>query len=88
MLFTKKLRDRVRNGEITCSVRIWLKPRVRVGGRYRLDPGFVVVPPRAMERCSLDDAKALALCGDREALVETHERETGGIVLRNEERGS
>lgn len=43
MLFAKKLRDGVRSGEITCSVQIWLKPRVRVGGRYRLDPGFVVV---------------------------------------------
>ena len=53
MLFAKKLRDGVRNGEITCSVRIWLKPRVRVGGSYRLDPGFVVVD--SLRQITFDD---------------------------------
>ncbi len=43
MLFTKKLRDRVRSGEITCSVRIWKQPRVKVGGRYALVPGEIEV---------------------------------------------
>jgi len=43
MQFTKKLRARVRDGEITCSVRIWQQPRVKVGGRYRLESGCIVV---------------------------------------------
>jgi hypothetical protein len=43
MTFTKKLRDRVMRGEITCSVRIWHSPRVKVGGRYALGAGFVEV---------------------------------------------
>jgi hypothetical protein len=43
MLFAKQLRERIRHGEITCSVRIWLRPRVKVGGRYRMDRGFVEV---------------------------------------------
>lgn len=43
MLFTKHLRDRIRSGRIKCSVRIWLTPRVKVGGRYRMDEGLVVV---------------------------------------------
>ena len=30
-------------GEITCSVRVWQSPRVKVGGRYRLGPGAVHV---------------------------------------------
>lgn len=30
-------------GDVTCSVRIWLRPQVKVGGRYRLGPGFVEV---------------------------------------------
>lgn len=30
-------------GEITCSVRIWQKPRVKVGGRYALGAGFIEV---------------------------------------------
>jgi len=41
--FTKKLRDGVRSGEITASVRIWQQPRVKVGGRYRLAPGEIEV---------------------------------------------
>lgn len=30
-------------GEITTSVRIWQKPRVKVGGRYPLGPGVILV---------------------------------------------
>ena len=37
MVFTKRLREGVRNGEITCSVRIWMRPHVKVGGRYLVD---------------------------------------------------
>jgi hypothetical protein len=41
--FTKRLRDPIRDGEITSSIRIWQRPRVKVGGRYRLGDGHVVV---------------------------------------------
>jgi hypothetical protein len=43
VIFTKRLRDRVRSGEITCSVRIWIQPRVKVGGRYRMEEGEIEV---------------------------------------------
>jgi hypothetical protein len=43
MQFTRRLREPIRQGEITCSVRIWQRPRVKVGGRYRLGAGFVEV---------------------------------------------
>ena len=43
MTFTKRLRDRIRRGEITCSIRIWARPRVRVGVRYRMEEGWVEV---------------------------------------------
>jgi len=43
MQFLASLRDRVRSGEITCSVRLWQSPRVKVGGRYPLSPGHIVV---------------------------------------------
>jgi hypothetical protein len=43
MVFTKRLRDPIRRGEITCSVRIWQKPHVKVGGRYGLEPGQIEV---------------------------------------------
>ena len=43
MLFTKRLRDGVRRGTITCSVRIWMRPHVTVGGRYRMEEGEIEV---------------------------------------------
>ena len=43
MVFAKRLRDGVRRGEITCSVRIWKNPRVKVGGRYRMEEGEIEV---------------------------------------------
>ena len=43
MTFTKRLREPVRRGEVTCSVRIWQRPHVKVGGRYPLTPGQIEV---------------------------------------------
>jgi hypothetical protein len=43
VLFTKRLRDGVRRGEITCSVRIWQRPRVSVGARYPMDEGRIEI---------------------------------------------
>jgi hypothetical protein len=34
MVFTRRLRPGVLRGDITCSVRIWQSPRVKVGNRY------------------------------------------------------
>jgi hypothetical protein len=43
MTFTKRLREGIRRGEITCSVRIWMSPRVRVGARYGMEKGEIEV---------------------------------------------
>ena len=43
MVFTKRLREGVRRGAITCSIRIWTRPHVKVGGRYRMDEGEIEV---------------------------------------------
>jgi hypothetical protein len=43
MVFTKRLREGVRRGEITCSVRIWTRPHVRVGASYPMEDGAIVV---------------------------------------------
>ncbi|MGE0158634.1 MAG: ASCH domain-containing protein [Gemmatimonadales bacterium] len=53
MQFLKELRDPIRRGEITCTVRLWQKPHVKVGGRYPLAPGHVVVT--SLLEMSLDD---------------------------------
>src|ERR1700757_2800801 len=43
MVFTKRLRDGVRRGEITCSVRIWQSARVKAGARYRMEEGEIEI---------------------------------------------
>ena len=43
MVFTKRLREGVRRGRIRCSIRIWTRPHVKVGGRYPMDDGHIVV---------------------------------------------
>jgi len=43
MEFTRRLREGVRKGEITCTVRIWKRLQVRVGGRYRMEEGEIEV---------------------------------------------
>ena len=42
-MFAKRLREGVRRGEITCSVRFWMRPRVTVGARYRMEEGEIEV---------------------------------------------
>jgi hypothetical protein len=43
MVFTKRLREGIRRGRIRCTVRIWTRPHVKVGGRYAMDDGQIVV---------------------------------------------
>ena len=53
MVFTKRLREGIRRGRITCSVRIWTHPHVKAGGRYQMDDGHIVVD--SIERIRLAD---------------------------------
>ena len=53
MQFTRRLREPIKRGEITCSVRIWQRPHVRVGNRYPLPPGSIVVD--ALHQIEFDD---------------------------------
>jgi hypothetical protein len=41
--FTKRLREGVRTGAITTSIRIWMRPHVKVGGRYPMEGGEIEV---------------------------------------------
>jgi len=43
VIFTKRLRDGVRRGDITCSIRIWMRAHVKLGHRYRMEEGEVEV---------------------------------------------
>ena len=53
MKFTRRLHDPIMRGEVTCSVRIWQRPQVKTGGRYKLGPGAVEVT--SMRRIELAD---------------------------------
>lgn len=41
--FGRELRDDVLAGDITLSIRLWKRPRVKEGGRYRVGPGEIEV---------------------------------------------
>ena len=53
MQFTKRLRQGVKDGSITCSVRIWQRPHVRVGGLYPIEGGHILV--ESIREISLGD---------------------------------
>jgi hypothetical protein len=60
MVFTKRLREGIRRGRIRCSVRIWVRPHVKVGGRYQMDEGHIVVDavtPMRLEDITADLAR-------------------------------
>jgi hypothetical protein len=53
MQFLRELRDRIRRREITCSVRLWQRAHVKVGGRYSMPPGHILVT--GVTEMSLED---------------------------------
>jgi hypothetical protein len=88
VLFTKYLRDAVRSRAITRTVRVWMRPHVRVGARYQFEEGEIeidsIVPitveqitPRLARQCgfaSVNDLLKVARHGRGENvyLVEFH----------------
>lgn len=53
MQFQQRFHAPIAAGEITCSVRIWRAPRVKVGGRYRVGAGAIEVT--AIREPAIDD---------------------------------
>ena len=43
MQFQSRFHDRIRRGDITCTVRFWKSAHVRIGGSYRLGGGTIRV---------------------------------------------
>jgi len=41
--FSRELRDAVLAGDVTVSVRLWQRPQVKEGGRYRVGPGMIEI---------------------------------------------
>ena len=53
MQFTKRLHAGIRSGDITVSVRIWQRPHVKVGNRYKMGDGMIEVD--ALREIRMDD---------------------------------
>jgi len=69
VLFQRRFHERIVKGEIGCTVRIWQRPHVKVGGRYALGGGAVVVDK--IYETQLDDVTpALARRCGFESLVD------------------
>jgi len=71
MVFAKHLREGVRRGRITCSVRIWTQPHVKAGGRYRMGEGQIVVDsivPIRLADITRDLARASGFSGVKDLL--------------------
>ncbi len=83
MMFARPLRPRARSGEITRTVRVWLAPRVRVGGRYPLLDGVIEVTRlQEIDLADVDEALAKATGFDSlDALMETARHGRGERVF-------
>lgn len=83
MMFARPLRARVRAGQITRSVRVWLTPRVRIGGRYPLLDGHIEVTGLTeVDAADIDDALARETgFADREDLMKTARHGRGERVF-------
>jgi hypothetical protein len=72
MLFRSRFHEPIKRGAITTTFRRWKSPRVRAGGRYRLDGEFVlnVTVIGEVDEASLDERAAReAGYGDRAELM-------------------
>lgn len=56
MQFAKHLRDPIKQGQITTTIRVWMSPRVKIGGRYQLEDGYVEV--ESMQQIEWEDITA------------------------------
>jgi hypothetical protein len=55
--FSRELRSDVLTGEITVSFRLWRRPQVKAGGRYRVEAGQIEVDAiDLVPFSSIDDA--------------------------------
>ena len=65
MHFSKELREAVVTGDITVSFRLWRQAKVKVGGRYRVGPGFIEVDSLEMVPFSAISPADLRSSGER-----------------------
>ena len=70
--FSRELRDDVLAGDITVSIRLWKRPQVKEGGRYRVGPGLIEIDAVELVPFSAISEADVRLAGepDRQTLRE------------------
>ena len=86
MVFTKRLREGIRRGRVKSSIRIWTRPHVKVGGRYQMDEGHIIVDsiePIALEDITDDLARESGFQGVEDLLgIARHGRGDNVYLIR------
>jgi hypothetical protein len=89
--FSRELRDDVLAGDITLSIRLWQRPQVNEGGRYRIDPGLSevgaieLVPFAAITEADVQRAGEL---GSTACVVSTRPRDAAATAPRTRGRST
>ncbi|HEY3670805.1 MAG TPA: hypothetical protein VGN51_07720 [Acidimicrobiia bacterium] len=70
MHFSPELREHVLDGTVTLTFRLWTRPQVKVGGRYRVDAGTIEVDEMELVPFGVVNSADIRQCGepDRETL--------------------
>jgi len=68
--FSPELREPVLDGSITLTYRLWTRPKVKVGGRYRVEAGTIEVDDMELVPFGTVTRADVRRCGeaDRESL--------------------
>lgn len=64
MEFSKELRSAVLSGDITLTFRLWSRPQVKAGGRYRVGLGQIEVESIELVPFAAIEADDLRRCGE------------------------
>lgn len=64
MEFSQELREEVLSGRITVSFRLWQRPKVKAGGRYRVADGQIEVDSVELVSFSAIDETDVRLSGE------------------------
>jgi hypothetical protein len=62
--FSRELRDDVLAGRVTVTFRLWRQPKVKTGGRYRVETGQIEVDSIELVPFSSIDGADLRLTGE------------------------
>jgi hypothetical protein len=68
--FSADLREPVLAGSVTLTFRLWTRPKVKLGGRYRVGPGEIEIDDIELVPFSTVSTRDVRRCGeaDRESL--------------------